>query len=414
MRLGLAILLGATCLAAPAHAQERADLPPVEAVAEALDTHPSVEAAGADVSAARADARMLAKGAHEVTLVGSYIRRTVKNEGGFDEFDGTLQRGLRLPGKARLDREAGRLGIEEAQNNHEDARHQASLVLMQGWHDLLLAGALVRTDSAELANYDKLVHAVERREQLRDAAQLDVDQVRSERALAQARLAQSQSMLAEARARLAAQFPGLPLPIAVPEPVTPELPQAGVDTLHDFVISRSHEIRAAESKAQRFGVLGERAMKDRMADPTVGFRLFSERSGNERGAGVVFSVPFGGGYRSAAADKAGAEASRAQLELAMVRRDITATADADASNARTLYAAWQASRDAVASADAASRLSRKGYDAGVTDLSDLLAVERQTIAAHRTEVDARVMALRAIMKLRVDSHDLWAPLHDED
>ncbi|MDE2563757.1 MAG: TolC family protein [Sphingomonadales bacterium] len=414
MKLALAALIGATCLVAPAMAQERADLPPPEVVAEALDTHPSVEAAGADVSAARADARMLASGPHEVTLVGSYIRRTVKNEGGFDEFDGTLQRGLRLPGKARLDREAGLLGIEEAQNNHEDARHQASLVLMQGWHDLLLAGAKVRTDRAELANYDSLVRAVARREQLRDAARLDVDQARSERALAQARLAQSEAALAEARARLGALFPGLPLPAEVPEPVSPELPQAGVDTLHDLVLSRSHEIRAAESKAARYGVLGERAMKDRMADPTLGFRLFSERGGNERGAGVVFSLPFGGGYRSAAADKASAAASRAQLELAMVRRDITATADADASNARTLFAAWQASRDALASATSAAQLSRKGYDAGVTDLADLLAVERQAIAARRAEVDARVSALRAIMKLRVDSHDLWAPLHDED
>lgn len=414
MRLGLTIAMGATCLAVPVHAQERADLPPVEVVAGVLDTHPSVEAAGADVSAARADARMLAKGPHEVTLVGSYIRRTVKNEGGFDEFDGTLQRGLRLPGKARLDREAGQLGIEEAQNNHEDARHQASLVLMQGWHDFLLAGALVRIDSVELSNFDKLVHAVERRQQLRDAARLDVDQARSERALAQARLAQSESMLAEARASLAAQFPGLPLPAVVPEPAQPELPQVGVDALHDLVLSRSHEIRAAESRAARFGVLGERAMKDRIPDPTLGFRLFSERGGNERGAGMVLSLPFGGGYRSAAADKAGAETSRAQLELAMVRRDIAATADADASNARTRYSAWQASRDAVASADSAARLSRTGYDAGVIDLSDLLAVERQAIAAHRVEIEARVSALRAVMKLRVDSHDTWGPPGDAD
>lgn len=414
MRFVPAILFAATCLAAPALAQERPDLPPPELVVDALDNHPSVEAAGADVAAARAEARMLSKGPHEVTLVGSYIRRSVTGEGGFDEFDGTLQRGLRLPGKARLDREAGRLGIEEASNNHEDARHQASLVLMRGWHDLLYAAAIVRTDRAELTNYDALVRAVERRRELRDAAQLDVDQVSAERALVQARLAQDEAILAEARSRLRALFPSLPLPVEVPEPATPRPPLVKIDTLHDLVIARSHEIRAAEKRAERFGVLGERARKDRLADPTVGVRLFSERSGVERGAGVVFSIPFGGGYRSAAADKAGAEAKRAQLELVTVRREIAATADADASNARALLAGWRAADSAATSADAVSRLSREAYDAGVSDLAELLAVERQALAARRAEVEARVAALRAVMKLRIDLHDMWGPVGDTD
>ncbi|WP_338467860.1 TolC family protein [Novosphingobium sp. ZN18A2] len=418
LRTLAATLLSGACLAGlaavPAHAQERADLPPPGLVAETLDTHPSVEAAGSDVDAARADAKMLRKGPHEVTFVGSYIRRTVDREGGFDEFDGTLERGIRLPGKARLDREAGRLGVEEARNNHEDARHQASLMLMDAWHELLRAGALAQVDRAEVSNYEKLVRAVERRHQLRDAAQLDVDQAQSELALARTRLAQSEAGVSAARAQLGGLFPALPLPESVPEPVAPELPVAGVSTLRDLVVSRSHEIAAAERKAERYGVLGERAMRDRVADPTVGVRLFSERGGAERGAGVVLSVPIGGGYRSAAAEKAGAAASRARLEMVNVRRQVNATADVDASNARALYAAWQRARDAVASADSAAGLSRKGYDAGVADLADLLVVERQALSARRAEVEARVSALRAIMKLRVDAHDQWAPLDDMD
>src|SRR3546814_3509127 len=45
---------------------QRADLPPVEKVAEALDNHPSVAAARARVDAARSDRDMLAKGSHEI------------------------------------------------------------------------------------------------------------------------------------------------------------------------------------------------------------------------------------------------------------------------------------------------------------------------------------------------------------
>ncbi len=73
----------ACCLAfgaTPALAQ-RADLPPAEKVNEVLDSHPSVAAALARVEAARARGDMLRKGPHEVTVSGSYIRRTVDREG---------------------------------------------------------------------------------------------------------------------------------------------------------------------------------------------------------------------------------------------------------------------------------------------------------------------------------------------
>jgi outer membrane protein TolC len=61
-----------------------------------------------------------------------------------------------------------------------------------------------------------------------------------------------------------------------------------------------------------------------------------------------------------------------------------------------------------------SRLSREAYNAGVSDLAELLAVERQALAARRAEVEARVAALRAVMKLRIDSHDMWGPVGDTD
>ncbi|MGL1585783.1 hypothetical protein ACSTHB_23410, partial [Vibrio parahaemolyticus] len=63
--------------------------------------------------------------------------------------------------------------------------------------------------------------------------------------------------------------------------------------------------------------------------------LFSERGGMEKGAGIVASIPLGGGYRRAAADQASAEANAARMELAAIQRNIQAIANADLSNART-------------------------------------------------------------------------------
>src|SRR3546814_14214396 len=89
---------------------------------------------------------MLAKGTHEIAVTGSYVRRSVDREGGYDEFDATIARPFRLPGKAALDREAGALGIEVAENRMEDARHQTALLLSGYWHDWLVAGALYPND----------------------------------------------------------------------------------------------------------------------------------------------------------------------------------------------------------------------------------------------------------------------------
>lgn len=411
-RLLLSGLILGACLPASALAQ-RADLPPPELVASALDNYPAVEAAAARLSAAKAQAGMLKSGSHEVTVSGSYIRRTVDYEGGFDEFDTTVSRPFRLPGKASLDRKAGALGIEAAQNRMEDTRHQTALTLAGLWYDWLTASALARNDARNVANLEKALAAVKRRAELRDAAALDVAQAGSALALAGGQLAQSQALAAEAQVRLAATFPDLPLPAEAPALGEPLPPPGGFEALRDLVIARSHEIGAARADAERQSVAARRARADRIADPSLGFRLFSERGGAEKGAGVVASIPIGGGYRSRVADEAGAMARSAALELSVVERGITAMADADLSNARTRLAAWQQVKQARADAEAVTGKTARGYALGEINLADLLYAERQANETGRSEISARSEALRAILKIEIDSHSIWAP-GDED
>ena len=401
----------ACCLAfgaTPALAQ-RADLPPAEKVNEALDSHPSVAAALARIEAARARGDMLRKGPHEVTVSGSYIRRTVDREGGFDEFDTTISRPFRLPGKAALDRKAGALGIEVAENQMEDVRHQTALILSSLWHDWLTAGTHYRNDMDTVRGLEESIAAVKRRVALRDAAQLDLDQAQAALAQARAQAASSLSIREQARVTLAAAFPDIPLPSEPPELASPTLPDVGLETMRDLVIERSHEIRAADKEAQRLGVTAQRVRADRIADPSFGVRLFSERGGMEKGAGIVASIPLGGGYRRAAADQASAEANAARMELAAIQRNIQAIANADLSNARTRYDAWRnADLSMHSAADAAAKMAR-GYQLGQIDLTDLLYVRRQAQEAHRLEIDARSEADRALLNLQIDSHSIWAP-----
>ncbi|CCW19069.1 Heavy metal RND efflux outer membrane protein,CzcC family [Sphingobium indicum BiD32] len=404
--LALAVLL--SLAPGTLHAQ-RADLPPVEKINEALDNHPTVAAAAARVAAARAQGDMLRKGTHEVLVTSSYIRRSVDREGGYDEFDTTVTRPFRLPGKATLDRKSGALGVEVAENQMEDARHQTALMFSGLWHDWLTAGSLHRNDLDTVRSLEAALAALQRRVQLRDASALDLDQGSAALAQAKAQAAASRSAREQARVMLAATFPEIPLPPEPPELALPKLPSQDLEAMRALVIERSHEIRAADREAQRLAVVAQRVRADRIADPSFGVRLFSERSGMERGAGVVASIPLGGGYRRAAADLASAEASAASLELANVQRSVAAVADADLSNARTRLEAWRSAQESAQSAEQAVGRTERGYQLGEIDLADMLYARRQAKDSRRSEIEARSEAARALLKLQIDSHSIWAP-----
>jgi len=420
-RLSSSFSLSALALAlafaghAPLFAQtNHPDLPPAETVEAALDSHPSVEAAAARLDAARAQAGMLTKGPHEITVTGSYVRRDVDTERVYNEYDTVISRAFRLPGKASLDRQAGILGVDAARNRMEDVRHQTSLILATLWYDWLTAGETARNDARTVANLERAFTAVKRRVSLRDAAPLDEDQAASALALARGQWADSTAREAEARALLTANFPDIPLADESPTLSEPQVPAQGIEALGELVITRSHEIGAAQADADKQSVVARRVKADRIADPSFGVHLFSERSGMEKGAGLVATIPIGGGYRAKAADEAVAMASSARLELATVRRSVEAMARADMSNAHSRFTAWQHLRDAANRARTVAERTAKGHELGAIDLSDLLYAERQANDARRTEIAARSEALRAILKLLIDSHTIWAPGHDED
>lgn len=397
----------AVLLALPASLSAQSALPPEPAVQEALDAHPYVKAAQARVATAKAEERLLRAGPHEFTFTGSYVRRSVDREGSYDEYDATLSRAIRLPGKARLDRKAGALGVSAAENRAEDARHQAAIQLNDLWWDWLGASAEAAVDAQSVENYQAARTAILRRVQLRDAAQLEADQTEAALGDARAMAAQSQGRADLARTRLAARFPILPMPVTAPEPEAPEFPPEGLEAMAKQVISRSHEIGAADAEAQRVTSLAERVRRDRWADPSIGVRLFSERDGAERGAGLVLSMPIGGKARAATASRAASDAQAASAELALVRLDVQEMADGDIARARATHTAWQRTREALdAQVDALQKL-RRGQQLGAIDLADVLQGERLTHAAFRAEVLARAEAHRAMNRLRIDSHNLW-------
>jgi outer membrane protein TolC len=402
MRPWLAFLLLA---ATPALAEP--GLPPDAAVAEALDNHPTVVAARARVGAARADAQGLAAGSQEVTAQGTIQRRDVRGVGMVPEYDLQFTRPIRLPGKGALDRRAGAAGIVAADNRADDARHQAALLLARHWWAWLGAADEARSLEASAQIMTMAVAATRQRLTLRDASALELDQALAAEAAAQAAALNAAARAAAARAVLAANFPDLVLPVSPPPLPVPALPAEGVAQLKALVVTRSHEIGASAAEVARADAVKARAARDRVGDPSIGMRGFSEQGGNERGFGLVLSMPLGGRARTARADHAAAMASAAAADLVATRSEVDAVAAEDAALATGYLKAWEQALAAAQSAAAAAERQRKGHALGGVDLADRLASERLAREARLDEVRARVAAMEAITRLRIDSHTLW-------
>jgi outer membrane protein TolC len=300
-------------------------------------------------------------------VTGGYASRTVNDgtgvaNGRFDEFEAQVTRPIRLPGKATLDRRIGAQGVTYAQNMAEDARHQTALLLAQSW-DWLGAASEATVDRQAVENYRAVLASVKRRAALRDASALEEDQANAALGTAQAQAERSSGRETVARARLFAQFPGFPLPAAAPDVPAPHIPDGGLAPMRQRILGRSHELAAAEAlvgraDAGRTGAQGTDRRPFVRISPVFG----KGRHGKGRRRLVLDAVR--GGYRSALADKAGAEASAAQADLQAVRRNIAETADADLADAQTSYAAWQQARGALDAQVAALQKTRRGQQLG--------------------------------------------------
>lgn len=407
--------LCAFLLPAAGNAASPSFLPPDEMVEEVLDAFPGVLAAQAHVAGAESEARRLRKGDHELTVSGSYISRSVDDYGAFDEYDMTLARGLRLPGKTRLDRLSGALGVEVAENQAADARHEAALILKDAWLSWLSAAEVASIDAQGAESFKAALKAVERRRAVQAASDMDVDAARAEYGRAKARAAMSMGEADRARAMVAQTFPELTMPatpflLPAPEPLGAEIQWA------ELTLSRSHELEIYRKEAERRDAIARRARLDRFADPTVGLRGFSERGGEETGVGVVFSVPLGGGARRATAAREASSASTARYAAARFERELRARTEANIVAAAGAYNAWLAAKTAAASSEDAVAKMRKGFTLGAKNLTDLLLAEQRNLDIKRAEAEARLAAHQSRLQVLIDAHEIWMTTdsaHDE-
>lgn len=386
-------------------------LPPTEIVARVLLAQPAVQAAGSQIRVEEANRRRLEAGGYEWNLrLGGQQRRSRPATGPderFNEWNAAIERPLRLPGKASLDSELGAAGVALAETGHGDALHEASRNLLKSWFVWLRENAAASQWSEQLSLLDKQTKAVQRRQQLGDAARLETIQTEAALAQAAAQLAQARVRQQTAAEDLRRRYPGLLIaaPGAVADPTPVEGGEADWVTA---ILEQSHELELSRGETQRARIAASRASGDRLPDPTFGLHVSRERAGEDQIVGAYVSIPLPGGARRAASDAASAQAEVANYREAAATRKVSAEAAMLYQSANAAFASWQASRNAAERLTQAAEMTARAYQLGEGSLNELLAARR---LANDAQLSARLMQLDALelhYRLQLDAHRLWA------
>lgn len=389
------------------------DLPPLNVVSEVMADSPRVRAAEAGIELEQANARRFNAGPYEFTARLGARQRNTDNEGNFNEWEAGLERGVRLPGKARIDQQLGAQGVRQARFALGDALHESGRDLLRYWFVWLQEQAQAKQWQEQAALLKQQLSIVNRRIAAGDAPAL-------ERTLGEAALAQADYALkqAELRAQMAAtdlqqRYPGLTLPDS-PVFVEPEPLREEMDHWRARILEHNHELALMRGEVERAQLHLNRSSADRAPDPTVGLNTMSEKGGAEQVTGLFLSIPLPGEARAAAQSAALAQSSIAAQNEAETLRRLNAEIANTYAAAANAYESWQS---AQAAADAMQRnagLMARAYSLGEAGLSETLNARRQALETGLAAALAQLNARETRYRLLLDAHLLWPLYKDED
>lgn len=385
-------------------------LPPPDSVAKIIREHPALAAGELGIAASAAERRRLEAGPHEWTLrlLGQQRRSLppAAPEQRYNEWNGAIERALRLPGKAALDSELGAAGEAAARSAADELGHETRRELLARWFDWLRENAAERQWAEQAASLGQQAASLLRREQLGDAARSERVQAEAAQAQAEAQLAQARQRRLSAEQQLQRRYPGLPLKLPARLPPPPAW-TGNDDEWLAALLEHNHELALAGAEARRAALAAERSRRERSPDPTVGLQLGRERGGEERLAAIYLSLPLPGAARSAAADASQAHAAAAERQREAVRRRVEADAASLLQALRLSNEQWPASQRAAERQQQAATMSERAWQLGEGSLGELLHARRLANEAALAARLAQLDALEKHARVLLDAHRLW-------
>lgn len=382
-------------------------LPPREVAIQAISSDPRVLQSADERDAFGARAAATVRGPHEWALGGALQQRDINAAGTYDEWEISLQRGWRLPGKSSVDRQIAAKEIDAAQNAYEDAWHVSAVELLDAWFDWLRADAELDLATQAYDSAERELAMTEKRVGAGDAARMDFELAKSNAAGARADRTRAMRDVDIATRTLQTKYPTTNWPQSPPSIDAPTPAAEAEQVWIDRILSRSHEVGLRRAEQERAEARAERARLDRTPDPVIGVRMLNERGGDERALTLTFSQSFGGSARRAEAD---AQRALARAAANQTRRTIMETqthATAVARRATADLQAWREQREALLAADTHYQDAIRAYELGEIGLADLLTFARLHQQAARSEISMRLEAHYSRARMEIDAHERW-------
>ncbi len=390
-------------------AQVHADYLPDPAAAEAaLWATPLVSQARGEFTAQTLKSQGLQHGREEWMVGADFAQRRIEAlRDNQTEWGVALSRPLRLPARAAADRELAGALTAHSEANLGEALHESGRQLLALWFDWLNEASQAQLWRAQLQLGEQQLAAVIARIRLGEAPRSE--RVNSEAALAQLRLQQQQAATREqqARNRLRAQFPDLPVAAegALPSPLSPD---GTADDYVDAVLEHNHELFRARRQAEVLQAEARQLARRRSADPNVGIFYKNEAGGSEHVLGLNVGLTLPGPARRFAQEAAEQLSATAQDAAMRLEQRLRQEARADFEAAIALSANWQQAERAAQALDEAARLAARAYSLGEGSLDQVLLNRRLALDGRLQAQQAQLAALAADARLKLDAHRLWA------
>ncbi len=370
-------------------------LPPADALQRGVDSAPAVQFARARLTEAQHQATLDALGPYDWIVSGASAQRRVEGEGSFQEWDTALERTVRLPGKAQLDRKIGQLRMQQATAELLLAKRSTHAAILDAWFVCLGARERVRLLEQDLQFLQTMTDSVVKRRRAGDLAELD-------EALASAELA---SVRAEVIARRADAVSTSRLFATWLEASSCDLGSWDAPPLRSTDASApvpaaeralsDPGVLAGQAAADRAAATATRVRRDRWPDPTLGVTYGRERDGAERIGGLTISIPLGVRRRIVDTARAGATATAAAAELEATRHDAERRWIQIDADARRTYQAWSALAEAERQQRRAADLSQRAFELGEASLAEALVARRTALQAALAERAAALQSWHA-------------------
>lgn len=405
-----ALTLGFPLAAFSQNLQTPMDLPSTAQAIAWIDNDPAVLEASNALAAAGHGAAATAVGPNEWIARAGTQRRSYRSGGESGEWTAQLERGIRVNGKAGLDRQLGDAGLEIAQARLGEARHETARVLADLWLDWLAAGRTQELLKEQLSFAEASLRAVDTRKRAGDASTLELNIARTDVSEVQRQASLAATNLGKARAKLRVRFPDAPLDVRpLADPTTPALTE---DQWRERILAEADPLKIVEGQLRKAELSALRSKADRIPDPTIGVYTSSEAFRNERVYGFNISIPLSGTYRSARMRQSLQEAEAAHSAVDRQRRTLESEVAGTYADAVGSTERWRLSEQGATAARDSALLMQRAYALGEADLQSLLLTRRQSLDASRAALDARVDALRWNYRLLIDAHLIWDLAHE--